>query len=404
MPNRYRVVLHGRPAARLPDKTNIHLNFPSEERGMVTVLINELRQDFNGVDVPVGLIFDTDVSAETMDQAMIEANKTADGVASFVTLVTGVGIPLIKPVQCMEVTEGKTERDHIQFFDDIPVAEASRHVLDPTSFINVFEKYSNLADKEVTERVARAVRWYRQGTIKADPFDRFASYWIGLEAVNQALQDSLGVVERSERCKTCGYKPVSTTLGIKEFTRVNFDDSGKLFTSLRRQRGKIVHSNNPLSAMVGDVQELTPSLGKILFAAINYLCGIPPPWTFPKEILTNSNPARAALVSKVVSEKAEDAFLDDGKFPYWTAVHKLESLEHRSDEKTTATTTTTFTAVIGKNARFTTGKLRAYGEGESEVKVTKASKTEAATGVVSAIALRNDLAKSDPKDEKAESP
>jgi len=388
MPNRYRVVLHGRPAARLPDKTYIRLNLPSEG-GMVSVLINELNQDFNGVNVPVGLIFETELSADTLDQAMTEANKTADGVASFVTLLTGVGIPVIKPVQCMEITEGKTERDHIQFFDDIPVAEASRHVLDPSNLIQIIDKYSSLTDKKVVERVARAVRWYRQGTIKADPFDRFASYWIGLEAVNQALQDSLGVVENAERCETCGYKPASTTLGIKEFIRVNFDDTGKLFTSLRRQRGKIVHSNNPLSEMARDVQELTPSLGNVLFAAINYLCGVPSPWSFPKEILSNSNPARAALVSKVVSEKVEDAMLDDGRFPYWTAVHKLDSLEHKADEKTTATTTTTFTAIIGKKAKFTAGTLRAYSEGGSEVKIVKATKTDAATGAVSDVPVKD---------------
>ncbi len=372
MGNRYRVILHGKPAARLPEKTELRLNFPSEGGAMVVVRLSELRQMFNGVEVPVGLVFDTELSADDFDHAITEANRTADGVASFVTLVTGVAIPIVKPMQCVEISGGKTERDHIQFFDDIPVAEASRHVLNPSGLIQVIDKYSGLPDKKVGERVARAITWYRQGTIKVDPFDRFASYWIGLEAVNQSLQDSLGVVENAERCKTCRNKPASTTLGIKEFTNKYFDNTGQLFTSLRKQRGKIVHSNSPPSEMVQNVQELTPSLGNILFAAINYLCGIDPPWTYSKEILTNSVPARAALVSKVVSEKIEDAFLEDGRFPYWTATHRLDSLRSREDGKTDATTTTTFTAVIGKNAKFSAGELRAYSEGGApELKIDK---------------------------------
>lgn len=125
--------------------------------------IDELRQIANGQAVPVGLVFDMKVSADSLDHAITKANRMADGIASFVTLVTGVGIPLVKPVQCIETTEGKTERDHIQFFDDIPVAEPSRHILDPNALIHIMDRYSKLSDKNVADRVARAARWQNRG-------------------------------------------------------------------------------------------------------------------------------------------------------------------------------------------------------------------------------------------------
>jgi hypothetical protein len=367
MVNEYRVILHARPAARLPEKTNVVLNFPSD--GM-SAQIDELTQIANGQAVPVGLVFDMKVSADSLDHAITKANSMADGIASFVTLVTGVGIPLVKPVQCIETTGGKTERDHIQFFDDIPVAEPSRHILDPNALIHIMDRYSKLSDKNVADRVARAGRWYRQGTIKIDLYDRFSSYWIGLEAVNHVLQDALGIVENSERCTTCGYKPMPTMSGVKEFVKRNFDATGELYKSLRRQRVKIMHSTTALGSISDQVQELTPRLGNVLLASIYFLCGVLQPWLYPNEIISNSNPSRMAMVSKVVSESVRDSMTEDGKLPYWTAVHKLDSLRGE-DGKMKYTTTTTFTAMIGKGAQFKAHKLRVYGEGEGVVQIDK---------------------------------
>ena len=76
------------------------------------------------------------------------------------------------------------------------------------------------------------------------------------------------------------------------------------------------------------------------------------------EVISNSNPNRVAMVSKVVSESVLDSMTEDGKLPYWTGVHKLDSLRSGEDGKIRSTTTSTFTAVIGKKARFNAGKLR----------------------------------------------
>ena len=132
-----------------------------------------------------------------------------------------------------------------------------------------------------------------------------------------------------------------------------------------------MHSTTAMAGISKEVQQLTPRLGNILLASINFLCGVPQPWVYPKEIVSNANPNRMAMVSKVVSESVSDSLTEDGKLPYWTVVHKLDSLLTGEDDKMTSTTTSTSTAVLGKKAQFKAGKLRAYREGGGDFQIDK---------------------------------
>ena len=89
------------------------------------------------------------------------------------------------------------------------------------------------------------------------------------------------------------------------------------------------------------------------------------------EVISNSNPNRVAMVSKVVSGSVLDSMTEDGKLRYWTVVHKLDSLRSGEDGKIRSTTTSTFTAVLRKKARFNAGQLRAYRESEGDRRTDK---------------------------------
>ncbi len=319
--------------------------------------------------------FDVKLPANTVDEAIRVAGRTADGVASFITLVTGVGIPVIRPAKIMETTDGKTERDFMQFFDDIPTGQASRDVVDPHQLIEAIDKFGRIADKKVQDRVARAVRWYRQGTIHIDPFDRFSSYWIGMEALNKALQDSLKPkdtysVNLDEDSKS---RDAETMSGAKEFIIRYFDGTGKLFKELRDYRVKIMHSTTNLQGLSSGVASLTPRLGDILTSTIYYLCAIPSPWKTNTTIISNALPLRAALEAKVLSDKAEDAYPEDSKLPHFEATHQLDQVRSGSEKRTEATVTSRFTVKMGPKAKISASALRLYGEGQGTLKVNSTS-------------------------------
>jgi hypothetical protein len=143
----------------------------------------------------------------------------ADGVASFITMVTGVGIPIPKPMICYEISETSKEHDFMQVFDNIGFNDPSRKRLSPDKLLEKMGAYYKLSDAPASRRITRAIRWYRLGTGTTDVFEKFNAYWIGLEALNPLLQTKLGVDDDKTTCSKCGHEwtPTPTVSGMRVF-------------------------------------------------------------------------------------------------------------------------------------------------------------------------------------------
>ncbi len=347
------------------------LDLPGRSKDMVNVKIRQLFEGGATARVPTGLTFDVTIEATTRNEAIESARRTADGIASFVTLTTGVGIPALQLIKCLDMAANKTEREYVQFYSDLPAGQPSRGNLNPQTLIKALDRYFAISDPKLLSRVARAVRWYRRGITSTDPFDRFSSYWIGMEALNKALQNMLDLKDEEDFCPNCSYSlgKSESMSGAKAFIDKFFDNSGSLFKSLRNYRVKIIHSTTDLQDIVQEVSNLAPTLGNIVLGAVNFVCGVSPPWEFPREIISNSVPLEMTLESLIISDTIEDVYPEGNDFPDVEVVHHLDSANRSQHNKFTTTGTTKFTFRIGPKARIRPLRFKVYGEGEGSGKL-----------------------------------
>lgn len=59
-------------------------------------------------------------------------------------------------VKCFEITPGKSEREYLQFYSDLPAGKLSRGIVDPQKLILGIDKYLAIAEPRYRARVARA--------------------------------------------------------------------------------------------------------------------------------------------------------------------------------------------------------------------------------------------------------
>jgi len=367
----FRTVLHSKPAVSLPENMQqLILNYPQMHNS--TIAITQISENIQGQKIPVGLEFRVKLDATGLQDAIQSATTLADGVASFMAMVTGIGIPIPKPMICYEISETTKEHEFMQMFDDIALNDPSRKRLSPDKLLQKITAFHKLPDPIASGRVARAIRWYRLGTGTVDAFEKFNAYWIGLEALNPLLQTKLGVDDDKVTCGECGHKwTIPTVSGIREFCARHIDDGANLYRRIHGLRIKIMHSREELTSLGAEASSLGPLTGNVLLGAVDYLLGMEKPWTSHAEVLTNAIPFRLTVDGRLLAEKLEDVFPD----PHFEAAHSVAKVDRSPDGKTTVTMTSILTPVLGSGARVNVSGVGLYGEGKVELHVQSASTT-----------------------------
>lgn len=368
--SRYRCILHAKPAASLPDDVRqMNLNFPSERNS--NLIIGEIWENIDGQQLPIGLEFRVDLDAASLMDAIVGATSLADGVASFITMVAGVGMPIPQPMLCFGISDTTKEHDFMQFFDNIRFNNPSRKRLPPNQLLDAMTAFYSLKDSAVASRVARAVRWYRLGTGVPEPFERFNAYWIGLEALNGMLQEKLDVTDDKATCPECGHEWIATPTvsGIREFCKRHVEDGTNLYRRMHDLRINVMHSKEKLTVLLPDAVSLAPLSANVLLGAIDFLMGKEKPWLSHSELLTNANPLRVEIDGKIVAEHPAALSPD----PHLEASHSVARIERTRDGKVTLTVNSKFTAVLGSGASFNLSGIGVAGEGKGELHVIKAA-------------------------------
>ncbi len=306
-----------------------------------------------------------------MQDAVQNSTSIADGVASFITMVTGVGMPIPKPMICYEISETSKEHDFMQIFDNIGFNDPSRKRLFPDKLLEKMTLFHKLSDPSASGRIARAGRWYRIGTGTTDVFEKFNAYWIGLEGLNPMLQTKLRVDDDKTTCSKCGHQwsPTPTVSGIRAFFAQEIDDGVNLYQRIRDLRNNIMHSKEQLSSLGSEASSLAPPTGNALLGAVDFLLGTTKPWTTHSEVLTNAVPYRLEVDGKLIAEKVEDLYPD----PHFDATHSVAKVDRGPDGKITLTLSSSFTGVFGSGARISLGGIGVVGEGKVELHVQNVS-------------------------------
>ena len=88
----YLILLSLKPAVRLDPKIdNLMLNFEDPEKPK-KVIISKIEEMISGSRIQSGLTLRVFLSSENLKEAVKEAKSFADGIISFITLITGVGL------------------------------------------------------------------------------------------------------------------------------------------------------------------------------------------------------------------------------------------------------------------------------------------------------------------------
>src|SRR3990170_3588878 len=172
------IVLTLKPAVRLPTKLGtLTLNF-AEPDGLKTVTITKIEETVKGTIIQTGLRFRVLLSSENIRKAIDSAKALVDGIVSVLTMMTGKGMDIPREEIAFEISPNVEEREFLQVFYDPPLILPSRRQVDPQPIIDFIERQLRLP-QSFSERLARAIRWYRLGAMVTDIFDQFNCFWIG---------------------------------------------------------------------------------------------------------------------------------------------------------------------------------------------------------------------------------
>lgn len=268
----FKILFSLKPAVRLaPKLANVNLNFEEPKRSK-KVVISKIEEELAGRKIQSGLQLTVFLQAENLKEAINEAKSFVDGIVSFITLVTGVGLGIPSENLAYEITPKVEERDFVQIFHNPFQISISRRRLDHQLFIKMMDHFMKL-DSKTKQRVARAIRWYRMGVMTSDVFDRFNCFWIGLEALNPILQRKFSVEDDPVKCPNCGHEWIATPTvsGIRVFVQSKISEGKKLYRRIHKLRVDIIHSKHELGALHKEALELAPRTAEVLFRAIGYI-------------------------------------------------------------------------------------------------------------------------------------
>lgn len=350
----------------------------NEPDGTKRVIISKIEEEIGQQKIQTGLFLRVFLDAHSVNEAKEKAKSFVDGVVSFITLVSGVGLQVPLENLAYEVTQEADKRDFLQVFYDILKVQYSRRRLDHALLTKIIDNTLKL-DSLSYYGVARAIRWYRMGALTFDIFDKFNCFWIGLEALNSVLQRKLSVGNDPIRCPKCGHEWVATTTlsGVRTFMH-KLQDGHQLYRRCHDLRVAIMHSTRQLSEILSEAKELAPKMAEALFRAICFVIDMEN-WNILsyKPVLENV-PMRIEIEGYLVGGDA-DSLGPDGEDPHLEPSHDLPLVKIEGDGSITFEGQSKFNLHISPFVKFEGKEIRFYGDYETkgsikEIKVERKAK------------------------------
>jgi hypothetical protein len=369
----YVVVLIAKPSARLPQNLGkLELNF-TDPTGPKKLLIAKIEEESAGTIVQTGISFRVFIDSENITKAINSAKSFVDGIASFITLLTGRGMEIPLEEIAYELTPDEPKREFRQIFYDVPLKNPSRRQVDPQKLADFIDKTLKIKPP-YSEHISRAIRWYRLGATVTDPFDQFNSFWIGLEALNPLLQQKFSIKDDTARCPKCKHEWIATPTvsGIRAFIQGKMNGEKHLYRNIRQLRIDIMHSTKRLSELIGLVTTNAPRTGEVLFRAICFLLEFED-WNVMKHgAILREFPVRGELHAFLVGGNPMSLGAN-GQDPHFKLGHNLRKIESKENEKVSFTIDTSITAQLNNGVQFERVELWFYGDSETPGEILNSS-------------------------------
>jgi len=327
----YNILFTLKPAVRLDPKFGDRIDFTfMEPQGKRRIVISKIEETVSGQNIQSGLQFRVFLQAKNIREAEIEANMFADGIVSFITLISGIGLGAPQKKLAYDITPQIKERDFVQIFHlpfKFPISRRNLNVKVLTCLIRKIIE----SGLKTRERIGRSIQWYRMGSSALHFSDRFMCFWIGLESLNPLLQEKFSI------------KATTTISGISTFIQKKIPDGKKIYKKLRKIRVSLIHSLKPLFTLQEEVNEYTAILAEILFRAICYVSEVESWYEIPYQRILYQEPLRIRLEAILIGEDP-NSLGPHGGDPYF--VPKQEFIPKLTDRGITFEGITSFKSAV----------------------------------------------------------
>ena len=213
-----------------------------------------------------GLYADFYIVAESLEKGEEKSRISIENILNLIDFSTSSASPMPLFISIYDASLGLVEREYKQVFYQ-PISERNISVIDKDIFRDIF----NAFNKNNDERVVRAISWLRKGYLEQKHVDKFIAFWTGLESINELLGDyfEIPLEERIKKCDKCEAPLYKITAGVERLFMDKVKVDKRIFTKIRRARGKLLHGGGPLDEnFVNELKKYIPKVKKaLLFGA-----------------------------------------------------------------------------------------------------------------------------------------
>lgn len=235
------------------------------------IIIRDQKELIDGAIFHRGLKAKIDISGDNIESASEQVKDQLQAILSMATFQSNATVKDIYLELGYEITPDSETTEFLQVEYWKGDLLKKKRSLDIQILSVLIKKISQNQEK----RISRAGRWYRKGLMEEDPFDRFSSFWVGLENLNKPLMTLLGEEPETRNCSSCSTPyEVPIAKGIRAIFKKYSNNGLEDFKLCRNLRVDLQHGTGDLSLALKQVGESAELCRKMLRIGIYLLLGL----------------------------------------------------------------------------------------------------------------------------------
>ena len=316
MEKKYKVVLRSDSALRIKENGGtINLDFNLHDI-KANCFFSDIVEVHDGIKIHRHMQVEVDIIEKDINIAIEKAERFSDFLLANASFSSNALVSTPKVHIAYDITPELSERELVQYFYDIELPQKAKRNIEFFNFDLLLKKQMKY---KRSDRISRAIRWYRKYLSEEDILDRFNYLWVALESLNPLLSRKYNLHAMIQRCPECKYeREVPSAIGIKHIFHSYFKNSENLYNEVNDTRVGLVHSTKNISKLAENAERLITDMERAVRKSILLLLEI----DFNKnknwfiEPLTNI-PRVYAKVACTIIEPDPDQLINKGQHPHF---------------------------------------------------------------------------------------
>lgn len=316
-------------------------------------------------DTSNGLTVDSYIVANSMNKAEQQSKTLIETTVNLIDFSTSAASLPARLIAVYNASNGVRARQFKQVTYNT-LQDRNVRKIDKDVFGAIFDVFKKTDDT----RIARSISWLRKGNMESKPIDAFTSFWIGLESLNELLNDFYDIPKEKRYfvCDECNKTHFPITSGVETLFITELEVSKKQFKKIRGLRGKLLHGGGPLnSKFVHEIHSYNSLTREALIVALGKLLSLN---STTVNNIVNKKPCKykenitIVVRAKLINFKPPQ-LQDFGKQPHLELVnHEVTNRIYKNDGGLTVGQNTKFNV---KNAKFDIKSVELWSDDNSSL-------------------------------------